>query len=46
MPYLLDADVFIGAKILHYGFDFRRLHRQPGWCDVCVGVVCDLERRM
>jgi hypothetical protein len=22
MPYLLDADVFIGAKNLHYGFDF------------------------
>lgn len=22
MPYLLDADVFISAKNLHYGFDF------------------------
>ena len=22
MAYLLDADIFIGAKNLHYGFDF------------------------
>ena len=44
MPYLLDANVFIQAKNLHYGFDFC-----PGfwdWLEVANGrrIVFSIER--
>ncbi len=44
MAYLLDSDVFIGAKNLHYGFDFC-----PGFWDWLIlkhqkGVVFSVEK--
>ena len=35
MAYLLDADVFIRAKNLHYGFDFCPAVKIP---DACIGL--------
>ncbi len=44
MPYLLDTDVFIQAKNLHYGFDFCPAFWE--WLDIAnnLGIVFSIER--
>jgi len=44
MAYLLDADVFIRAKNLHYGFDFCLAFRDWIVANHATGAVFSVEK--